>query len=186
MQRSPPPNGSTPPLDLRSSGHDIEAVGRLIGQATEEVFACMLERSVGALGVFWDEAPLPDSEVVVVVCMYGDIAGTISLHCSEAQAREFTRLMLRLPRCELTSRLTSLETVRDATSELVNMIAGEFRSRLGADLWVEMTLPFFVCSEVIRLRVLGDRGIVVHLDDSSGAFQVEVTLGPGEGAVDAS
>ena len=154
----------------------IERVAELIRTATEGVFQRMLGTKVAALGFFWDEAPLLSSEVAIVVCLHGDISGSISLHCTDTQAREFTRRMLKLPPSDLTWSLTSVATVRDATSELLNMVAGEFRSRLEDDLWIEMTLPFFILGTAPRFRVPGGRGIVAQVDDESGAFQVEVTL----------
>ena len=154
----------------------IEGVAELIRTATEGVFHRMLGTRVAALGFFWDEAPLLSSEVVITVCLHGDISGCISLHCTETQAREFTRRMLKLPQSDLTSNLTSAATVRDATSELINMVAGEFRSNLEDDLWIEMTLPFFMMGTAPQFRVPGGRGIVAQVDDQSGAFQIEVTL----------
>lgn len=154
----------------------IEGVAELIKTATEGVFRRMLGTKVSALGFFWDEAPLLSSEVAIAVCLHGDISGCISLHCTETQAKEFTRRMLKLPPSDLTWSLTSVATVRDAMSELINMVAGEFRSNLEDDLWIEMTLPFFSTGMAPQFRVPDGRGIVAQVDDPSGAFQVEVTL----------
>lgn len=181
MARALPRDEAGSDSDAPEQNHDIESVGRLVRAAVEEVFVRTLGRNVAALGVFWDEEPLLVSEVVVVLCLHGDLCGTISLHCSEAQARDLTRRMLQMPRSELTTRLTSMETVRDATSELVNMIAAELRSRLGDDVQIQMSLPFFVSSRELSLRVPADRGMVMHYDDSSGALQVELTLDDGKG-----
>ena len=122
----------------------IEEVADLIRNATEEVFREMLGTKVAALGLFWDTTPLLSSEVAIAVCLHGDISGCISLHCTDAQAREFTRRMMDLPPSDLTWSLTTVATVRDATSELLNMVAGDFRSKLADDQWIEMTLPFFI------------------------------------------
>ncbi len=153
---------------------EIEQAAKLIGIAVEDVFAKMLDTEVAPLGFFWDPNPLLRSEVMVAVCLHGDLRGYLSLHCTENQAREFTRRLLGMPQDDLTAELTTQDTVRDAVSELVNMISGAFRQSLSSEQWIEMALPLFFRGPTFEIHMPEARGIVVHIDAPTGGFQIEL------------
>ncbi len=144
----------------------------LIGRAAHEVFHAMLAIELEARTPFLDPTPLLKSDVVAAMGLTGDLSGYLSIHCDDAQAREFTTRLAKLER----DAVVSPDVTRDVFSELANMIAGNLKNALAGDLWVESALPVVSLTPKLRMNVDGATGIVVPLEGECGIVEVELTV----------
>lgn len=150
----------------------MDLAAGIISSATAEVFATMLSSELTPGEAFEDTEPLYKSEVTALIGLAGNVAGYISLHCSDSQAKAFTA---RLLGCE-PDEVSSLDDVRDAIGEIVNMVAGSVKAALSQSVTVEIALPTVIMTPKPDIRVKGCNGVVVPLEDSSGVFHVELVI----------
>lgn len=109
------------------SGQMMEPAGGwapVLESATREVFDVMLKSPLEPLG---GNAP-SNAELIAMVGLSGRMAGVVSVHCTSAGAREIATKMLQGPLPEEQAE----DTARDAVGEVCNMVAGSFKTRLGA------------------------------------------------------
>jgi chemotaxis protein CheX len=97
--------------------------GPVLESATREVFDVMLRSPLEPLG-----GAAGNAELIAMVGLSGRMAGVVSVHCTSAGAREIATKMLQGPPPEGQEE----DTARDAVGEVCNMVAGNFKSRLGA------------------------------------------------------
>ncbi len=94
---------------------------KLLEEATREVFDVMLKTRL-------EPSSAPSSaELIAMVGLSGRVAGVVSVHCTAAGAREIATKMLQGPLPEEEAE----DTARDAVGEVCNMVAGNFKTRLG-------------------------------------------------------
>ncbi len=97
--------------------------GPVLESATREVFDVMLRTPLEPLG--GDAAA--NAELIAMVGLSGRLAGVVSVHCTAAGAREIAMKMLQGEPPEGEEE----DTTRDAVGEVCNMVAGNFKSKLG-------------------------------------------------------
>lgn len=151
-------------------------VGRaaeLTERAAREIFSAVFALELEASTPFLDPTPLINSDIVAAMGLTGDLSGYLSIHCDNDQALELTTRMTKLDR-EVVG--ASPDLIRDAFSELANMIAGNVKNGLAEDLWVESALPIVSLTPKLRMNVDGATGIVVPLEGECGRVQVELTV----------
>ena len=152
----------------------VDRTARLIQRATVEVFSTMLGTELTPQPVFCDPTPLQQSEVTGLMGFAGAVGGYVSIHCTREQAREFTARLLGMDAAEV----DSIDDVRDAVGELVNIIAGSLKRELGSSGPIELAMPTVVMSPKPDIRVRARLGVVVPFEDPSGTFHVELVLEP--------
>jgi chemotaxis protein CheX len=95
---------------------------KLLEEATREVFDVMLKTPLDPVA-----SATGDAELIAMVGLSGRVAGVVSVHCTAAGAREIATKMLQGPLAEEEAE----DTARDAVGEVCNMVAGNFKTRLG-------------------------------------------------------
>jgi CheY-specific phosphatase CheX len=145
---------------------------RLIENATLEVFSTMLATELGVEPAFRDPEPFQQSDVMGLIGFAGAARGYVSLHCSRDLAAHFTGRLLGLDGTEV----ESMDDIRDAVGEVVNMIAGTLKAALGSEEPIEIALPTVVLTPKPDIRVRGQTGVVVPFMDPEGSFHVELVL----------
>lgn len=97
--------------------------GPVLESATREVFDVMLKSSLEPLA-----GAAGNAELIAMVGLSGRMAGVVSVHCTSAGAREIAAKMLQSPPPPEQEE----DVARDAVGEICNMVAGNFKTRLGA------------------------------------------------------
>lgn len=95
----------------------------LLESATREVFEVMLGTK---LEPFQDD-PMLVTEMIAMVGLSGRVAGVVSFHCTAQGARNMASKMLG----GAANPEEEDDTARDAVGEICNMVAGNFKNRLG-------------------------------------------------------
>ena len=151
---------------------DTSELGDLVRSATCDVFSTMLSLPLEASAPFTNPRPLSLSDVTALIGIAGDRQGFVSIHCTHAQAREFTARLLGMGSDEV----TDAEAILDAMGELVNMIAGNVKTGYAASGTLAISLPTVVMTPKSEVRVKAGASTVVEFDGCAAAFCVEVML----------
>jgi chemotaxis protein CheX len=151
---------------------DSSQLGALIRSATCDVFSTMLSLQLEPSAPFANPKPLSESDVTALIGIAGDQQGFVSIHCTQAQAQEFTARLLGMERDEV----TDTDSILDAMGELVNMVAGNVKSGYAACGTLAISLPTVVMAKS-RVRVkAGAASTVVEFNGGASTFLVEVML----------
>jgi chemotaxis protein CheX len=154
-----------------------EIVVEAIRKATAEVCQTMLDTQVVANEAFTEKrSTTPMDGVVSLIGLAGIWIGTGSLSCSPALA------------CSLSSRLLMAECdsvndeVLDAIAELTNMIIGNVKTTLEAELGpMALSIPTVVLGRNFTARSAGsEEWTVVPFDLPEGRLDVKLCLAPGQ------
>ncbi len=151
---------------------DMAALGALVHGATCDVFSTMLSLELEASAPFANPRPLSQSDVTALIGIAGDRQGFVSIHCTHAQAREFTARLLGMEREDV----TDTESILDAMGELVNMVAGNVKSGYAPAGTLAISLPTVVMTPKSEVRVKAGASTVVEFGGLAGLFRVEVML----------
>ena len=154
-------------------------VSDVIRRATEEVFTAMLGMTVSAEAAYVEQTPSEHFDgVVSFIGLAGTWAGTGSLCCSS----EFA--------CGLSSSflMTKIEVVDDqvldAIGELTNMIIGNVKNEIEAELGpMGLSIPTVIHGHNFAARSLGrDAWTVVPFRSGKDRLDVKLCLAPKEKA----
>ena len=152
---------------------DTAELGDLVSGATRDVFATMLSLQLEPSAPFTNPRPLFSSDVTALIGMAGDRQGFVSIHCTHAQAREFTARLLGMERDEV----SDAESILDAMGELVNMVAGNVKRGFAACGALAISLPTVVMTPKSEVRVKASgASTVVEFSGAADTFRVEVML----------
>ncbi len=152
---------------------DTSELGALVRSATCDVFSTMLSLPLEASAPFANPKPLSESDVTALIGIAGDRQGFVAIHCTHAQAREFTARLLGMERDEV----TDTDSILDAMGELVNMVAGNVKSGYAPCGLLAISLPTVVMTpkSVVRVKA-GSASTVVEFSGCADTFRVEVML----------
>jgi len=112
----------------------------------QDIFQTMLSMEVAAD----DNSKEASDAPVVTACMHlsGPWKGAVLLQCQAPAACEFAAALIGIEK-----PATADDDVRDAMGELVNMVAGNFKSLLGGG--AHLSLPTVVEGADYRFRIMG-------------------------------
>lgn len=151
---------------------DSERAAELIRDTVVEVFSTMLGSDLEIGDPIDDDDPLMPAEVVSMVGLSGAVSGSLALQCDREHARDLTARFLGADGQEI----ASLDDVRDAVGELVNMIGGNLKTAMASDAPVELTLPTVVTTPKTEIKIPSIFGVAVPFRDHYGEFFVEFAM----------
>ena len=151
---------------------DATRAAELICTSVVEVFATMLGSELQVGEPIEDADPLLPAEVVSLLGLTGAFTGALALQCGREHARDLTARFLGADGHEI----ESLDEIRDAVGELVNMIGGKFKTAIGSEEPIEITLPTVVTTPGVDLKVAASYAVAVPFKDHFGEFLVEFVL----------
>jgi len=144
----------------------------LVRDAVTAVFATMLGSELRAGDPVDDPEPFLPAEVVSLIGLTGAVTGYLSLQCTREHARDLTARFLGADGHDV----ESLDDIRDAVGELVNMIAGKVKTAMACEEPVEIGLPTVVTTPKTDIKVRDTFGVAVPFEDHFGEFFVEFVL----------
>ena len=148
---------------------DRARVAELVRHAVVEVFSTMLGSELEVGEPIGDPDPLMSAEVVSLVGLTGAVTGALSLQCGREHARDLTARFLGADGQEI----ESLDEVRDAVGELVNMIGGSLKTAIGSPEAIELSLPTVVTTPKSDIKIPASFAVAVPFRDHYGEFIVE-------------
>ena len=148
---------------------DHTRAAELVRQAVVEVFSTMLGSELEIGEPIGDPNPLLPAEVVSLIGLTGAVTGALSLQCGREHARDLTARFLGVDGHEI----ESLDEVRDAVGELVNMIGGSLKNSIGSSEAIELSLPTVVTTPQCEIRPPVSFAVAVPFRDHYGEFIVE-------------
>ncbi len=151
-----------------------ERAAELIRDTVVEVFSTMLGSTLEIGDPIDDRDPLMSAEVVSMVGLSGAVSGSLALQCGREHARDLTARFLGADGQEI----GSLDDVRDAVGELVNMIGGNLKTAIGSQGPIELSLPTVVTTPKTDIKVQASFGVAVPFRDHYGEFFVEFAMTP--------
>ena len=155
---------------------DRTLAAELVRQAVVEVFSTMLGSELEVGEPISDPDPLLPAEVVSLVGLTGAVTGALALQCGREHARDLTARFLGADGQDI----ESLDDVRDAVGELVNMIGGSLKTAIGSPQAIELSLPTVVTSHDSAIKVAASFAVAVPFRDHYGEFIVEFAAAEGE------
>ena len=155
---------------------DRARAAELVRHAVVEVFSTMLGSELEVGEPIGDPGPLMPAEVVSLVGLTGAVTGALSLQCGREHARDLTARFLGADGREI----ESLDDVRDAVGELVNMIGGSLKTAIGSSEPIELSLPTVVTTVKSDIKTPASFAVAVPFRDHYGEFIVEFAAAPGE------
>ncbi len=151
---------------------DATRAAELIRTSVVEVFATMLGSELQVGEPIEDADPLLPAEVVSLLGLTGAFTGALALQCGREHARDLTARFLGADGHEI----ESLDEIRDAVGELVNMIGGKFKTAIGSEEPIEITLPTVMTTPGAELKIAASYAVAVPFKDHFGEFLVEFVL----------
>ncbi len=151
---------------------EAKQAGELVREAVVSVFATMLGSELQAGDPVDDPDPFLPAEVVSLIGLTGAVRGYLSLQCAREHARDLTARFLGADGHDV----ESLDDIRDAVGELVNMIAGNLKTAMACEEPVEIGLPTVVTTPKSDIKVRATSGIAIPFEDHFGEFFVEFVL----------
>lgn len=161
-----------PRVGDEKSGMDSTRAAELIRHTVTEVFSTMLGSELEVGEPIDDGDPFMAAEVVSVVGLTGAVSGSLALQCGREHARDLTARFLGADGQEI----GSLDDVRDAVGELVNMIGGNLKTAIGSEASIELSLPTVVTTPKAEVKVPSVFGVAVPFRDHYGEFFVEFAM----------
>ena len=155
---------------------DRTRAAKLVRDAVVEVFSTMLGSELEVGEPIDDPDSSRPAEVVSLVGLRGAISGSLSLRCGREHARDLTARFLGADGQEI----ESLDDVRDAVGELVNMIGGSLKTAIGSPQAIELSLPTVVTTHDSDIKTAASFAVAVPFRDHYGEFIVEFAAAEGE------
>jgi chemotaxis protein CheX len=132
--------------------HDRVALQTVLELATREVFELM----VGTRVEVRSEEFAEDLDITAMIGLAGSLCGVISVRCSSDAARLIAAKMLGIPVSDANI------SMRDAVAEIVNMVAGNFKSKLSGSNHCMLSIPTIITGADYQLCSI-DVGQIVQL-----------------------
>ncbi|MGD0776707.1 MAG: chemotaxis protein CheX [Candidatus Solibacter sp.] len=137
-----------------------------LGRIAHDIFETMLGVEVEAAGQEWQPAR---DRLTGAVYLAGAWRGAVLLECDRAQACDFTRRLMAVPRPEKVD-----DDVRDTIGELANMIGGNLKSVLPRG--VVLSMPSVVEGGDYCLRFCAGNALLERMAYRSPAGVFWITL----------
>ena len=134
--------------------------------ATREVFDLMVGTSLEVREGFDSTAEL---DITAMIGLAGSLCGVISVRCSSEAGRLITAKMLGIPAEE------AERSMRDGVAEIVNMIAGNFKSKLSGSNHCMLSIPTVITGADYQLSSV-DVGQIVKLFVVFDRFPISVSM----------
>jgi chemotaxis protein CheX len=131
---------------------DRAALQSVLELATREVFELM----VGTRLEVRPEKSAAELDITAMIGLAGSLCGVISIRCSSEAARMIAAKMLGIPASEANL------SMRDAVAEIVNMVAGNFKSKLSGSDHCMLSIPTVITGADYELCSI-DVGQIVKL-----------------------
>jgi len=134
--------------------------------ATREVFDLMVGTSLEVRSKIDPAAVL---DLTAMIGLAGSLCGVISVRCSSEAARLIAAKMLGIAVSEAD------QSMRDAIAEIVNMVAGNFKSKLSGSNHCMLSIPTVITGADYQLCSL-DVGQIVQLFVVFDKYPISVSL----------
>lgn len=137
----------------------------LLELATCEVFEMMVNTKLEVR----QQDTASDMDITAMIGLAGSLCGVINLRCSAETARMIAAKMLGIPVAEAD------QSMRDAIAEIVNMVAGNFKSKLSVSSHCMLSIPTVITGADYQLCSL-DVGQVYQLFVAFEKFPIKVSM----------
>lgn len=144
---------------------EVSTLRSVLELATIEVFDLM----VGTKLEPHNEDSPADLDITGMIGLAGSLCGVISIRCSSAAGRLIAAKMLGVPVEEAD------ESMRDAVAEIVNMVAGNFKSKISGSNHCMISIPTVITGADYQLRSL-DVGEIVRLFVAFEQYPIQVSI----------
>ena len=152
-------------VETNSISNDRAALQTVLELATREVFELM----VGTRLEVRHEEFAEDLDITAMIGLAGSLCGVISVRCSSDTARLIAAKMLGIPVSEANL------SMRDAVAEIVNMIAGNFKSKLSGSNHCMLSIPTVITGADYQLCSI-DVGQIVQLFVAFEKYPINVAM----------
>ena len=133
--------------------------------ATREVFDIMVNTK---LELLTGKEPA-ELDITAMIGLAGSLCGVISVRCSSEAARVIAARMLGVPTVE------SDRSMRDAVAEIVNMVAGNFKSKLSGSSHCMLSIPTVITGADYQLCAV-DVGQIEQLFVAFDKYPLTVSM----------
>jgi chemotaxis protein CheX len=151
--------------ESKSISNDRVALQTVLELATREVFELM----VGTTLEVRHEDLTEDLDITAMIGLAGSLCGVISVRCGSDTARLIAAKMLGIPVSEANL------SMRDAIAEIVNMIAGNFKSKLSGSNHCMLSIPTVITGADYQLCSI-DVGQIVQLFVAFDKYPINVAM----------
>jgi len=155
--------------DVSTTGQGRETWLPLLQIASEEVFDIMLGAKLEPLA---EASSLPPSEITSMVGLAGQLCGVLTLRCTVATATLMASKMLGVAPEQADQQLW------DATGEICNMVAGNFKNKLtGLSDKCMLSVPTVITGGDYTFHSLADAGtleVMMMFENHSVVIALEV------------
>lgn len=151
--------------ESNSVSNDRAALQTVLELATREVFELM----VGTRLEVRQEELAEDLDITAMIGLAGSLCGVISVRCGSGTARLIAAKMLGIPVSEANL------SMRDAIAEIVNMIAGNFKSKLSGSSHCMLSIPTVITGADYQLCSI-DVGQIVQLFVAFDKYPINVAM----------
>lgn len=143
---------------------------KYIVTTTRDVFGTMVMMDIEPEPPDSSGQTVIDSNVTGALGFAGDLCGMLSIHCPTPVALSITGNMLGLELTELD------DDVKDAISEIANMLAGGIKSEFSAvGMDLQLSIPNTIIGRSYRVKSSSNSlGLVVPFMSENGRFWVEL------------
>jgi chemotaxis protein CheX len=144
---------------------EVSTLRSVLELAITEVFDLMVGTKLEARS---EDCPA-DLDITAMIGLAGSLCGVISIRCSSAAGRLIAAKMLSVPVSEADA------SMRDAMAEIVNMVAGNFKSKLSGSNHCMISIPTVITGADYQLRSL-DVGEIVRLVVAFEQYPIQVSM----------
>jgi chemotaxis protein CheX len=144
---------------------EVSTLRSVLELAITEVFDLMVGTKLEARS---EDSPA-DLDITAMIGLAGSLCGVISMRCSSAAGRLIAAKMLSVPVSEADA------SMRDAMAEIVNMVAGNFKSKLSGSNHCMISIPTVITGADYQLRSL-DVGEIVRLVVAFEQYPIQVSM----------
>ena len=151
--------------ESKQTDTDQATLRTILDLATREVFELMAGITLDGRG----EEAATELDMTAMIGLAGSLCGVISVRCSSEAARSIAGKMLGV------SEVEAERSMRDAIAEIVNMVAGNFKSKLTGSDHCMLSIPTVISGADYQLCSV-DVGKVVQLFVSFGKYPINVAM----------
>jgi chemotaxis protein CheX len=144
---------------------EVSTLRSVLELAITEVFDLMVGTKLETRS---EDSPA-DLDITAMIGLAGSLCGVISIRCSSAAGRLIAAKMLSVPVSEADA------SMRDAMAEIVNMVAGNFKSKLSGSNHCMISIPTVITGADYQLRSL-DVGEIVRLVVAFEQYPIQVSM----------
>ncbi len=144
---------------------EVSTLRSVLELATTEVFDLMVGTK---LELRAEESPV-DLDITAMIGLAGSLCGVITIRCSAAAGRKIAAKMLGVSDAEADASL------HDAVAEIVNMVAGNFKSKLSGSNHCMLSIPTVITGADYKLRSV-DVGEIVRLFVAFDRYPIVVSM----------